>query len=298
VEVLEEQNYRSQKAVPYLLLTPTMLILILFLYWPSLQSIYLSFYQQAPFGRKKIFNGLGNYFNLFQDSNYLMSIFRSTIFTLITIVLGLFLALILSILLNQDLKGIKFYRVVFFIPYAISATVAGSLWVFILNPVAGQVNYLLDLFFNLQISWLTNTFFAFLAVIMATIWKNIGFNIIFFLAGLQSIPESIYESARIDGANSLTIFRQITVPLLSPTTFYLIIMNIIFSVFESFGIIDIMTQGGPANSTNILIYKLYREMFINFRPGSAAAQTVVLLILVIIVTILHFKYGNNKVHYQ
>jgi sn-glycerol 3-phosphate transport system permease protein len=133
---------------------------------------------------------------------------------------------------------------------------------------------------------------------MATIWKNIGFNIIFFLAGLQSIPESIYESARIDGANSLTIFRQITVPLLSPTTFYLIIMNIIFSVFESFGIIDIMTQGGPANSTNILIYKLYREMFINFRPGSAAAQTVVLLILVIIVTILHFKYGNNKVHYQ
>jgi sn-glycerol 3-phosphate transport system permease protein len=125
-----------------------------------------------------------------------------------------------------------------------------------------------------------------------------GFNIIFFLAGLQAIPDSVYESAKIDGAGAITIFKDITIPLLSPTTFYLIIMNIIFSVFESFGIVDIMTQGGPADSTNIVIYKLYREMFINFRPGIAAAQSVILLALVIIVTIFHFKYGANNVHYQ
>jgi sn-glycerol 3-phosphate transport system permease protein len=125
-----------------------------------------------------------------------------------------------------------------------------------------------------------------------------GFNIIFFLAGLQSIPDSVYESAKIDGANSFQIFRKITIPLLSPTTFYLIIMNIIFTIFQSFGIVDIMTQGGPADSTNIVIYKLYRDMFVNFRPGMAAAQSVVLLVLVLIVTFFHFKFGSKGVHYQ
>jgi len=125
-----------------------------------------------------------------------------------------------------------------------------------------------------------------------------GFNIIFFLAGLQSIPDSVYESARIDGANAFQIFRKITVPLLSPTTFYLIIMNIIFTIFQSFGIVDIMTQGGPADATNIVIYKLYRDMFVNFRPGLAAAQSVILLILVLIVTFFHFKFGSKGVHYQ
>ncbi|ODS50706.1 MAG: sn-glycerol 3-phosphate transport system permease protein [Halanaerobium sp. 4-GBenrich] len=260
--------------------------------------MFLSLFKQAPFGRKRIFVGIQNYINLFQDPAYLNSLLRSTLFIIFTITIGLVFSLLLAVILNQNLKGIKFYRVIFFIPYAISPTVAGSLWVFLLNPVAGQVNYLLDLAFNIQVNWLTNSFFAFLAIIIATVWKNMGFNIIFFLAGLQAIPDSVYESAKIDGAGAITIFKDITIPLLSPTTFYLIIMNIIFSVFESFGIVDIMTQGGPADSTNIVIYKLYREMFINFRPGIAAAQSVILLALVIIVTIFHFKYGANNVHYQ
>nr|WP_243727688.1 sugar ABC transporter permease [Halanaerobium saccharolyticum] len=295
---LQKLNYRSHSLVPYLLLSPTFIVLLLFLYWPSINSVYLSLYKQAPFGRNKIFVGIQNYVNLFQDPAYLNNLLRSTFFVIFTISIGLIFSLLLAVILNQNLKGIKFYRVIFFIPYAISSTVAGSLWVFLLNPVAGQVNYLLDLAFNIQVNWLTNSFFAFLAIIIATVWKNMGFNIIFFLAGLQAIPDSVYESAKIDGAGAITIFKDITIPLLSPTTFYLIIMNIIFSVFESFGIVDIMTQGGPADSTNIVIYKLYREMFINFRPGIAAAQSVILLALVIIVTIFHFKYGTNNVHYQ
>lgn len=295
---MKEQDYDSHFSVPYLLILPSMIILTLFLYWPTIQSVILSLYRTAPFGARRIFSGADNYINLFTDPVYRASLVRSAVFVLITIFGGLAVSLILSVLVNQKLKGIKIYRTIFFIPYAISPTVAGSLWVFLLNPVAGHINYFLDLLFNVQVPWLTNGFFAFIAIIIATIWKNMGFNIIFFLAGLQSIPDSVYESAKIDGANAFQIFRKITVPLLSPTTFYLIIMNIIFTIFQSFGIVDIMTQGGPADATNIVIYKLYRDMFVNFRPGLAAAQSVILLILVLIVTFFHFKFGSRGVHYQ
>lgn len=295
---MKEQDYDSHFSVPYLLILPSMIILTLFLYWPTIQSVILSLYRTAPFGSRKIYSGVDNYINLFTDPIYRASLVRSAVFVLITIFGGLAVSLVLSVLVNQKLKGIKIYRTIFFIPYAISPTVAGSLWVFLLNPVAGYINYFLDLLFNIQIPWLTNGFFAFIAIVIATIWKNMGFNIIFFLAGLQSIPDSVYDSAKIDGANSFQIFRKITVPLLSPTTFYLIIMNIIFTIFQSFGIVDIMTQGGPADATNIVIYKLYRDMFVNFRPGLAAAQSVILLILVLIVTFFHFRFGSRGVHYQ
>jgi sn-glycerol 3-phosphate transport system permease protein len=295
---MEEQNYQTNFSVPYILLTPSLIILTLFLYWPTVQSLFLSLYRNAPFGRVKIYVGVENYINLFTDPSYLASLSRSAVFVLITIFGGLLISLILAVLVNKKIYGIKLYRTIFFIPYAISPTVAGSLWVFLLNPVAGHVNYILDLLFNIQVPWLTNSFFAFTAIIAASIWKNMGFNIIFFLAGLQSIPDSIYESAEIDGANSFQIFKSITVPLLSPTTFYLIIMNIIFTVFQTFGIIDIMTQGGPSESTNLLIYKLYRDMFINFRPGIAAAQSVILLSLVLFITFIHFKFGSKGIHYQ
>jgi sn-glycerol 3-phosphate transport system permease protein len=277
---------------------PSMLILSLFLYWPTIQSLILSLYRNAPFGSIKIYVGMQNYFTLFSDPAYLASLIRSALFVFITIFGGLIISLMLALLVNKKLYGIKVYRTIFFIPYAISPTVAGSLWVFLLNPVAGHVNYILELLFNVQVPWLTSGVFAFTAVIIASIWKNMGFNIIFFLAGLQSIPDSVYEAAEIDGASSFQILKDITIPLLSPTTFYLIIMNIIFTVFQTFGIIDIMTQGGPADATNMVIYKLYRDMFINFRPGLAAAQSVILLGLVLLVTFFHFKFGSKGIHYQ
>ena len=295
---MKEQDYNSHFLLPYLLIIPSMIILILFLYWPTLKSFYLSLYRTAPFGSRVLYSGLDNYIKLFTDPAYLDSLQRSAVFVLLTIFGGLSFSLVLATFLNKKLKGIHIYRTIFFIPYAISPTVAGSLWVFLLNPVAGHVNYILDFFLGFQVPWLTNGFFAFIAIIIATIWKNMGFNIIFFLAGLQSIPDSVYESAKIDGANSWQIFRKITIPLLSPTTFYLIIMNILFTVFKVFGIIDIMTQGGPAGATNLVIFKLYRDMFVNFKPGLAAAQSVVLLFLVLVITFFHFKYGSKGVHYQ
>ncbi len=295
---MQKQDFKTHKSVPYLLIMPSMLILSLFLYWPTIQSLILSLYRNAPFGSIKIYVGMQNYFTLFSDPAYLASLIRSALFVFITIFGGLIVSLMLALLVNKKLYGIKVYRTIFFIPYAISPTVAGSLWVFLLNPVAGHVNYILELLFNVQVPWLTSGVFAFTAVIIASIWKNMGFNIIFFLAGLQSIPDSVYEAAEIDGASSFQILKDITIPLLSPTTFYLIIMNIIFTVFQTFGIIDIMTQGGPADATNMVIYKLYRDMFINFRPGLAAAQSVILLGLVLLVTFFHFKFGSKGIHYQ
>jgi sn-glycerol 3-phosphate transport system permease protein len=295
---MQKQDFKTHKSVPYLLIMPSMLILSLFLYWPTIQSLILSLYRNAPFGSIKIYVGMQNYFTLFSDPAYLASLIRSALFVFITIFGGLIISLMLALLVNKKLYGIKVYRTIFFIPYAISPTVAGSLWVFLLNPVAGHVNYILELLFNVQVPWLTSGVFAFTAVIIASIWKNMGFNIIFFLAGLQSIPDSVYEAAEIDGASSFQILKDITIPLLSPTTFYLIIMNIIFTVFQTFGIIDIMTQGGPADATNMVIYKLYRDMFINFRPGLAAAQSVILLGLVLLVTFFHFKFGSKGIHYQ
>ncbi|HBK68561.1 MAG TPA: sugar ABC transporter permease [Firmicutes bacterium] len=291
-------GFNTKKSFPYLLLLPSMLVLLLFLYWPTLQSFSMSLYRQAPFGIRRFFVGLENYINIFTNPEYLSSLWLTIIYALVTISIGLVVSLLMAVLLNQKLRGIKFYRLVFFIPYAISPAVAGALWVFLLNPVAGHVNYFLYKLFGIQPDWFTNGTLAFVAVAIATIWKNMGFNIIFFLAGLQSISESIYESAKIDGSSPTNTLMKITVPLLSPTTFYLITMNIIFSIFESFGTVDIMTQGGPANATNFLVYSLYRDSFINFRPGLAAAQSVILLFLVIIATIVHFRSGGKYVHYQ
>lgn len=291
-------QFSRNKLIPYLLLVPSMAIILAFIYWPTVEAFILSFYRQAPFGRRRIFVGLGNYTNLLTDSNYHRAMGRTLVFVLIVVGVGLAVSLIMAALANQNLRGIKIYRTIFFIPYAISPVVAGSLWVFLLNPVAGHINYILGKMFNIYPQWLTDGRLAFVAVCIATIWKNMGFNIVFFLAGLQGIPETVYESARIDGAGPIRTFLRITVPLLSPTTFYLLIMNIVFSTFESFGIVDIMTQGGPANATNVLIYKLYQDSFVNFRPGPAAAQSVILLFMVVVITILHFTYNSRSVHYQ
>jgi sn-glycerol 3-phosphate transport system permease protein len=289
---------RHTQWVPYLLLIPSFLILLPFLYWPTLQSFLMSAYREAPFGARKFFCGFDNYRTILTDPSYLSSIGKTLSFVALVIGLGLTISLLGAVMLNRKIKGAKFYRVCFFIPYAVSPAVAASLWVFLLNPAAGFLNYLLYRMFHIQPPWLTDGFLAFLAVSLANIWKDMGFNILFYLAGLQSIPESVIEASQIDGASPLQRLLKITIPLLSPTTFYLVVMNLIFSVFENFGIIDIMTGGGPAAATNFLIYNLYRDVFINFRPGVAAAQSVILFLLIIGVTVAHFKYNGDHVHYQ
>ena len=289
---------RFNHLVPYFLLLPSFLILIPFLYWPTLQSFLMSAFREAPFGTRKIFCGLDNYVNIFTKPEYLNSLWRTVVFTVLGIGLGLTISLLCAVILNQKIRGIKVYRTFFFIPYAVSPAVAASLWVFLLNPVAGFVNYGLNALFHIQPPWMTDGLLAFIAISLASIWKDMGFNILFFLAALQSIPQGVIEAGKIDGVTPLRNFYKIIVPLVSPTTFYLVIMNLIFAVFENFGIIDVMTGGGPANATNFLIYNLYRDVFVNFRPGSAAAQSAVLFCLIIGVTIVHFKYSGGKVHYQ
>ena len=289
---------RANRLTPYLLLLPSFLILLPFLYWPTLQSFIMSLYREAPFGAKKFFCGLDNYANILTDPAYLSSLWKTLVFTAVATGAGLSLSLICAVMLNHKIRGAKFYRTFFFIPYAISPPVAASLWIFLLNPVAGFVNYILYCLFHIQPPWLTDGFLAFVSVTVACVWKDMGFNILFYLAGLQSIPESVSEAGKIDGASPLQRFFKITVPLLSPTTFYLVVINLIFAIFENFGVFDIMTAGGPANATNFLMYNLYRDVFINFRPGSAAAQSVVLFILIIGVTAIHFKYSGEHVHYQ
>ncbi|MGI6149761.1 MAG: carbohydrate ABC transporter permease [Limnochordia bacterium] len=290
--------HSKSRLTPYVLLLPTMAIIGLFIYWPTLEAVILSFYRQAPFGRRRMFIGLNNYLSILTDPDYRTSLWLTTVFVVLVVFFGLAISFVMAALANQNLRGIQIYRTIFFVPYAISPVVAGSLWIFLLNPVAGHVNYILGRFFNIYPQWLTDTTLAFVAVTIATIWKNLGFNIIFYLAAFQSVPETIYESARIDGAGAITTFFRITVPLVSPTTFYLIIMNLIFAVFESFGIVDVMTQGGPTNATSFLVYKLYKDSFVNFRPGLAAAQSVILLLMVVVITILHFRYNSRFVHYQ
>ncbi len=280
------------------MLLPSFLILLPFLYWPTLQSVVMSLFREAPFGTHKFFCGLDNYRGILSDPGYLNSLVRTLIYAVTVIGAGLGVSLLSAVLLNRKVKGVKFYRICFFMPYAVSPAVAASLWVFLLNPVAGLVNYCFLTVFHIQPHWLTDEYLAFLAVCIASIWKDIGFNILFYLAGLQSIPESVIEAAQIDGASAWHRLCRITIPLLSPTTFYLVVMNLIFAVFENFGIVDIMTGGGPANATNFVIYNLYRDVFVNFRPGSAAAQSVILFVLIIGTTIVHFRYNGAKVHYQ
>jgi sn-glycerol 3-phosphate transport system permease protein len=283
---------------PYCLLAPTFLILLPFLYWPTLQSFIMSLFKEAPFGTRKFFYGFHNYVAILTDPEYLGSIWKTLLFTVLVIGLGLSISLLMAVMLNQRMKGIKFYRMFFFMPYAISPAVAASLWVFLLNPAAGFINYLFYLFFHIQPAWLTNGALAFVSITLANIWKNMGFNILFFLAGLQSIPESTIEAGKIDGAGPFQNFFKITIPLLSPTTFYLVTMNLIFSVFENFGIIDIMTQGGPAGATNLLMYNLYQDLFIYFRSGAAAAETVILFLLLMSATLIYFYQNQENIHYQ
>ncbi len=289
---------RKNYGTAYLLLIPTFIVIISFIYYPAYYTFKLSFHRMTPFGNRIIYVGLKNYIRLFQDPEYILSIKITFWFLVFTVSLGMLLSFLFALLLNQKVPGTKFYRTLIFAPYAISPAIAGTLWAFLLNPVVGHLNYLLLKFFGLQVEWLTTRPYAFFAVALATVWKNLAFGIIFYLAGLQGVPDDIIEAAMIDGASAFRRVVSIILPYLSPITFYLIIMNIISSMFASFGTIDVMTAGGPAGSTSILMYKLFLDAFTYSRTGAAAAQTVILFIFMVIVTIVYFKYGQKTVHYQ
>lgn len=287
-----------KKLLPYVLLLPTFLIIVLFIYLPAYESFVNSFMRISVFGNRRMFVGFRNYTTLFQDPDYLAAIRFTVIYTLVTVVISIFLSFFLALLLDQKVPGSKIYRTLIFAPYAVSYAIAGALWGFLLNPVVGHVNYLARIFFGVQTNWLTARPYAIYALIFASVWKTLPFNVIFYLAALQNIPSELIEASIIDGANAWRRIWDLIFPLVSPITFYLVIMSIISATFQSFAIIDVMTKGGPGGYTTNLIYKLYMDGFRFQKMGLAAAQNTILFVMMIVVTFVYFKYGQQRVHYQ
>ena len=286
------------KYTPYLLLAPTLIIIALFIYWPAINSFLMSFYKISPFGDKRIFAGFDNYIKLFENEAYWEALKVTFIYIVTTVIIVIILGYLIAQLLDNKVFGVKIYRTLIFVPYVISFTIGGALWTFMLNPVAGHVNYVLSRITGESINWLNQVPYALISIIVASVWKMLPFSIIFYLAGLQSISESIIESSLIDGTNVWQRMWKIKFPILSPITFYLVIMNITNGMFESFGIIDIMTRGGPLGSTTTLIYKLYQDAFFFQKTSLAAAESVVLFIIMSFITFLYFRFGEKRVHYQ
>lgn len=291
------QSKFPHRSLPLLLLFPTIAVCVIFLYYPLARSFEWSLYRAAFMGLRRIYVGFQNYLRLFTSPDYLYSLSISFLFAASVVMLGLSISLTIAMLANRKIRGARIYRIALIWPYALSAAVAGTLWRFLFNPTAGAVNYFLNSLFGLKPDWVTSPNLALLSVIVAAVWKNLGYNIVFFLAGLQNVPGELLEAARIDGAGAWRCFWRVTFPLLSPTTFFLFVMNTIYAFFGTFGLIDVMTKGGPINATNILIYNLYRDAFQHNKWGLAATQSVVLFVLVVILTLIQFRTTGRRVHY-
>ncbi len=292
------QSYFKNRWLPYLLLLPTFIVLFVFLFYPAAETFRLSLYRVQAFGLRQKFAGFGNFVSLFHHPDYVASFLLSLLFSACVVVIGLFISLLIALLLNQKLKGIRIYRSLLLWPYAFSPAIAGAVFGFLFSPANGFVTSLFASMFGVSPKWLTDSHLAFGVVTAAAVWKNLGYNIIFYLAGLQQVQQEAVESASIDGAGPARRFWYITFPLLSPTTFFLLIMNIIYSYFGSFGLVDVLTQGGPANGTNILIYQLYRDFFVNSVTGLAAAESVILFVLVVVLMMIQFRTTGRRVYYQ
>jgi sn-glycerol 3-phosphate transport system permease protein len=282
---------------PFLVLLPTLVVCGLFLYYPVAQSFSWSLLRSAFMGLRSIYVGTQNYVRLFTSSDYLHSLWVSIVFAAGIVLLGLSFSLGIALLANRKIHGARIYRTALIWPYALSPAVAGTIWLFLFNPTAGVVNYMLQRTVGIAPDWVTSKNLAILLVVSAAVWKNLGYNIVFFLAGLQNVPGQVVEAARIDGAGSWRCFWRVTFPLLSPTVFFLAIMNMIYAFFGTFGLIDVLTKGGPDNATNILIYNLYRDAFMHNKWGMASAQSVILFVMVVGLTLLQFRTTGRRVHY-
>lgn len=284
------------KWLPYLLLAPQVAITLVFFYWPASQALYQSLLSQDPFGLRTRFVGLDNFQAVLTDPAYLNAIKVTAIFSISTAALAMTLALLLATSVEKVLRGKAFYRTLLIWPYAVAPAVAGMLWLFMFNPAMGTFAYMLR---RNGYDWdpLLNGDQAMVLVVVAAAWKQISYNFLFFVAALQSIPKSLVEAAAIDGAGSTKRFWTIVFPLIAPTTFFLLVVNTVYAFFDTFGIIDSVTGGGPARATETLVYKVYNDGFVNLNLGSSAAQSVILMAIVIALTAVQFRYVEKKVHY-
>ena len=288
--------YKS-RWLPWVLLSPTFVILLLFLYYPTLETFKLSLYRVAFLGLKKKFVGLANYKVLFTNPDYLHIFWNTVVFAFFVVLGSMVVGLALSVLANQKVSGWRFYRLMLIWPYALSPAVAGVIFLFLFNEQSGIVNYVLKVTLGITPGWLTQPSLAMALIIFAAVWKNVGYNVVFYIAGLQNLPGEVLEAALIDGASPWQRFWKITFPLLSPMTFFLLIINTIYAFFEAFPFVDLLTKGGPSDATNILIYNIYRDGFEYYKTGMAAAQSVILFAAVVFLTIMQFRLGEGRVHY-
>jgi sn-glycerol 3-phosphate transport system permease protein len=281
--------------LPWALVAPQMAIVLVFFFWPAYQAVYQSVLQQDAFGTSTEFVGLENFERLFGDASYVESFWTTAFFSVAVAVLGLSIAL-LAVMADRVGRGAMAYKTLLIWPYAVAPAVAGVLWLFMFAPAVGIVSHLLQ---QAGYEWnhLLDERDAMALIVMAAVWKQISYNFLFFLAGLQSIPKSLIEAAAIDGAGPWRRFWTIVFPLLSPTTFFLLVINTVYAFFDTFAIVDTATQGGPGKETAILVYKVYYDGFKALDLGGSAAQSVVLMFIVITLTVIQFRYVERKVQY-
>jgi sn-glycerol 3-phosphate transport system permease protein len=282
--------------LPYALLAPQIAVTLVFFFWPAVQALYQSFMLQDAFGGNLQFVGLENFRDLFNDPHYLDSFKVTAVFAVLVTAIGLGFSLVLAFFADRVLRGAAVYKTLLIWPYAVAPAIAGVLWMFLFNPTLGVVAHFLR---RLSIDWnhLLNARQALLLIVIAAVWKQVSYNFLCFLAGLQSIPKSLLEAAAIDGAGPVRRFLTIVFPLLSPTTFFLLVVNIVYAFFDTFAIVDAATGGGPSQATQILVYKVYRDGFQSLDIGGSSAQSVILMIIVIVLTFLQFRYVERKVQY-
>jgi sn-glycerol 3-phosphate transport system permease protein len=293
---LEKRVFFRSKWLPWVLIAPQVVIIGLFFFWPAAQALLQSVQQSDAFGTSVEWVGLENFRNLWKDETYLASFYTTAIFSTLVAVVGISVSLMLAVFADRIVKGALVYKTLLIWPYAVAPAVAGVLWLFMFAPSVGVVSYGLR---ALGFDWnhLLNGRHAMTLVVMAAVWKQISYNFLFFLAGLQSIPKSLIEAAAIDGARPWRRFWTIMFPLLSPTTFFLLVINIVYAFFDTFAIIDAATQGGPGKETAILVYKVYFDGFKAMDLGGSAAQSVVLMVIVVALTVVQFRFVEKKVNY-
>jgi len=293
---VEKRVVFRSRWLPWVLLAPQVFVIVAFFFWPAGQALLQSFQQSDAFGTSVEWVGLENFEHLWNDATYLASFKTTAVFSILVAVIGICVSLLLAVFADRVIRGAAVYKTLLIWPYAVAPAVAGVLWLFLFAPGMGLVAYALG---QVGFEWnhLLNGTHAMTLVVLAAVWKQISYNFLFFLAGLQSIPKSLIEAAAIDGASPWRRFWTIVFPLLSPTTFFLLVINVVYAFFDTFAIIDAATRGGPGKDTAILVYKVYYDGFKALDLGGSAAQSVVLMAIVIALTVVQFRFIEKKVNY-
>ena len=294
---MNQKIYYHNKLLAYLLIAPQILITLIFFIWPAAQALYQSFLVEDAFGLGSEFVWFENFIFLFEDEYYLDSFGRTALFSFLVAFVSMIFSLILAGFAERVIRGELIYKSLLIWPYAVAPVLAGALWIMLFDPSLGLITYYLK-YFDVEWNYKLNGTQAMVLVVLASAWKQVAYNFLFFLAGIHAIPKSMIEAAALDGSGPIKRFWTIIFPLISPVTFFLLVINTVYAFFDTFGIIHVMTQGGPANSTEILVYKVYNDGFIGLDLGGSAAQSVILMFIVISLTFFQFRFIEKKVEYK